>query len=141
MSPLRKQGFRAKNRIPAFAGMTNIVSATGTSQDNDKLKKQINTWSKQNSFQLAYNSLAQMEGVFYFLDKTIGRKLLTGQICCLCLLLHELDARNRPVRQDCCQCLAVKTDVFLSYPADLSGFIRFRHRLGALAKRSVPHGP
>jgi len=31
MSPLRKQGSRAKNWIPAFAGMTNTVSATGTS--------------------------------------------------------------------------------------------------------------
>ncbi len=30
MSPLRKQGSRAKNWIPAFAGMTNTVSATGT---------------------------------------------------------------------------------------------------------------
>ncbi len=30
MSPLRKQVSRAKNWIPAFAGMTNNVSATGT---------------------------------------------------------------------------------------------------------------
>jgi len=35
MSPLRKQGSRAKNWIPASAGMTNTVSTTGTNYSKE----------------------------------------------------------------------------------------------------------